>query len=164
MLFTIFVIVSGDYMLRIEMEDWKGQNFWAEYDHFSVSNEADNYRLHINGYRGNAGDSLTSYWEDHNNQPFSTRDRDNDDRFYDNCAEHYHGAWWFKSCYESHLNGIYYHRGTHNSYFVRNGIQWNSIHLHASLKTVAMMVKPTTVNHLRDERGEGHHVSKRGGT
>ncbi len=29
-------------------------------------------------------------------------------RFYDNCAEHYHGAWWFRSCFQSHLNGRYY--------------------------------------------------------
>ena len=46
--------------------------------------------------------------ENHDNQAFSTHDRDHDARFYDNCAEHYHGAWWFRSCFQSHLNGKYY--------------------------------------------------------
>ena len=124
------------------MMDWKGHKYFAEYDHFRVSGEDDNFRLHVHGYHGDSGDSLTSHWENHNDQPFSTKDRDNDDRVYDNCAEHYHGAWWFKSCFESHLNGIYYKRGIHSNYFVRNGIQWNSIHMHSSLKYVAMMVKP----------------------
>ena len=66
-----------------------------------------NSRLHVHGYHGNAGDSMT-LGENHDNQPFSTHDRDHDSRFYDNCAEHYHGAWWFKSCFQSHLNGRYY--------------------------------------------------------
>lgn len=133
---------QGVYKLRIEMTDWNGKNYWAEYDEFSISDESDLYRLHVKGYKGTSGDSLTSSWENHDGQPFSTLDRDNDGRFYDNCAKHYKGAWWFKSCFESHLNGKYYHKGRHSNYFVRNGIQWNSIHLHSSLKYVAMMVKP----------------------
>ena len=124
------------------MTDFKGVDYWAEYEHFKISNEDDKYRLHVHDYHGNSGDSLTSRWEDHNNQPFSTKDKDNDDRFYDNCARHYKGAWWFKSCFESHLNGVYYQHGSHNNYFVRNGIQWNTIHVHSSLKYVTMMITP----------------------
>ena len=124
------------------MQAWDGNDYWAEYDHFRVENEADNYRLHVHGYRGNAGDSLTSQRENHNGQPFSTFDNDNDGRFYDNCARHYKGAWWFASCFESHLNGMYYHEGEHDDFFVRNGIQWNTIHLHSSLRSVEMMVVP----------------------
>ncbi len=74
---------------------------------FAWSRDKFHCRLHVHGYRGNAGDSMT-LGEDHDNQPFSTHDRDHDSRFYDNCAEHYHGAWWFKSCFQSHLNGRYY--------------------------------------------------------
>ena len=36
--------------------------------------------------------------------------------------------------------------GSHDNYFVRNGIQWNTIHLHSSLKTVSMKVRPTDEN------------------
>ena len=48
------------------------------------------------------GDSL-SY---HNNAPFSTRDKDNDQSSM-NCAYTYDGAWWYKECYLSNLNGKY---------------------------------------------------------
>jgi len=66
---------------------------------------------------------------------------DNDARFYDNCARHYRGAWWFSSCFQSHLNGIYYQRGSHRNYFVRNGIQWNTVHPYSSLRRTLMMVR-----------------------
>ena len=139
------------------MVTWKGRSYWAEYDHFRISSEEDQYRLHIHRYHGNAGDSLTSDWGNHDNQPFSTYDRDNDERFYDNCAKHYRGAWWFKSCFESHLNGQYYHKGEHDSYFIRDGVQWNSIHIHSSLKETRMMIKPNpgvseTTRRTVDER------------
>ncbi|CAH1802394.1 unnamed protein product [Owenia fusiformis] len=136
---------QGNYKLRIDMEDWDGHRYFSEYDSFMIDNEDDLYRLHIRGYHGNAGDSLTPYWDNHNNQPFSTKDMDNDERYYDNCAEHYHGAWWFKSCFKSHLNGIYYQKGSHSDFFVRNGIQWDTIHRHSSLKYVVMMIKPYKV-------------------
>ena len=137
------------------MTDWEGHTHWAEYDHFSISDEADLYRMHVSGYHGNAGDSLTSHWENHNNQPFSTKDVDNDERFYDNCANHYRGAWWFKNCFESHLNGVYYQRGEHNNFFVRNGIQWNSIHLHSSLRHAQMMIKPNPESTTEISNGLG---------
>ncbi len=151
-------LVSGNYRLRIEMQDWDGEDYWAEYDHFRIESEADLYRLHIRGYYGNAGDSLTSPWNNHNAMAFSTRDRDNDIRFYDNCAETFSGAWWFKSCFESHLNGLYYLKGSHNNFFVRNGIQWNTIHHHASLRSVAMMVAPN-MQEGTDASSHDNHVS-----
>ena len=51
---------------------------------------------------GNCGDSL-SY---HNGVPFSTYDRDNDaDRRH--CSTTFRGAWWYKACHYSNLNGEY---------------------------------------------------------
>src|SRR6218665_2917901 len=139
----VFVLTTGDYRLRIEMITWDDDFHWAEYRHFSLSDEADKYRLHVTGYRGTAGNSLSSPWDnDHNGQQFSTRDSDNDDRFYDNCAEHFRGAWWFRSCFQAHLNGVYYPKGMHSDFFVRDGIQWNAIHPHSSLKQVTMMIRP----------------------
>lgn len=140
-----YLTKQGDTKLRIEMEDWDGKKYYAEYDRFGVSSEHDHYRLHVSGYHGTAGDSLTPHWQSHDQKPFSTFDKDNDNRFYDNCAEKYYGAWWFNDCFESHLNGKYYPYGRHNNYFVRNGIQWNSIHPHSSLKYVKMMIKPNDV-------------------
>ena len=41
----------------------------------------------------------------HNNQMFSTYDRDNDNLNTQNCAIGAHGAWWYNSCYNANLNG-----------------------------------------------------------
>ncbi|KAK3085157.1 hypothetical protein FSP39_025183 [Pinctada imbricata] len=61
---------------------------------------------------------------------------------YNNCAEHYRGGWWYSDCYDSNLNGKYYEQGKHINFFKRNGIHWNSINNHASLKFVEMSVRP----------------------
>lgn len=137
-----YLTSQEDTMLRIEMEDWAGKKYLAVYDHFKVDGARDNFRLHISGYHGTAGDAMNSEWEDHDGQFFSTKDRDNDDRYYDSCAQQYQGAWWFNNCFEAHLNGKYYTKGFHKNYFQRDGIQWNTIHMYSSLKAVQMMVKP----------------------
>ncbi|XP_025091565.1 angiopoietin-related protein 1-like, partial [Pomacea canaliculata] len=126
--------VQEPTMLRIEMIDWDDKTYTALYDTFTIENEKNLYRLHIGSYHGDAGDSLKSHWENHDGMPFSTKDRDNDGRYYDSCAEHFHGAWWFNNCFDSHLNGKYYHKGFHKNYFQRDGIQWNTIHMYSSLK------------------------------
>lgn len=51
---------------------------------------------------------------------FTTKDNDNDD-ITGNCAYNHYGAWWFKKCHVSNLNGKYYHEnGTAHA----NGINW----------------------------------------
>ena len=47
---------------------------------FAVANEADGYRLHVDGYSSNstAGDSLLRENRFHDNMQFTTKDRDND--------------------------------------------------------------------------------------
>eukprot|EP00794_Sanderia_malayensis_P017986 gene17986-19783_t len=55
---------------------------YAYYSTFEIGSESDGYRLKIDGYSGNAGDSLAS----HNAMKFSTPDRDNDKNGNDNCA------------------------------------------------------------------------------
>ncbi|XP_052072478.1 fibrinogen-like protein 1 [Mytilus californianus] len=134
---------QGDYKLRIDMEEWNGKKYYAVYDIFRTADENDNYRLHITGYHGTAGDSMTTMRDDHNGMQFSTYDRDNDKRSLNNCAVHYRGGWWYSDCFESNLNGRYYTEGQHNDLFRRNGIQWNSIHYNSSLKFVEMMIMPS---------------------
>lgn len=58
---------------------------YAQYAHFKIHSEADYYKLEIDGYEGNAGDSLNDPWYGSNNSPFSTYNRDND-RSSLNCA------------------------------------------------------------------------------
>ncbi|XP_045184083.2 angiopoietin-related protein 7-like [Mercenaria mercenaria] len=91
---------KGDHELRIDMEDFDGNKAYAKYSKFKVYPEEDKYKLEVSGYSGNAGDSL-GY---HNGMAFSTFDNDKSGH----CAKSYHGAWWYKSCHYSHLNGQYF--------------------------------------------------------
>eukprot|EP00731_Ephydatia_muelleri_P026639 Em0018g739a len=43
----------------------------------------------------------------HNGQSFSTPDKDNDASLLTNCAQVYSSGWWFNSCYNANLNGVY---------------------------------------------------------
>lgn len=81
------------------------------------------------------GDSL-SY---HNNMPFSTYNRDNDDRSGYNCAADsgLKGAWWFNNCWSSSLNGKY-----SNNYFA-GGIKYSSWRPSQNLKESSMMIRRT---------------------
>lgn len=67
---------------------------YAQYSHFKIYSEADYYKLEIDGYEGNAGDSLNDPWYGSNNSPFSTYNRDND-RSSLNCASMLKVMQWF---------------------------------------------------------------------
>ncbi|XP_071837490.1 fibrinogen-like protein A [Apostichopus japonicus] len=104
---------QGDYQLRIDMVNSHGASYYAKYNLFRINDESDNYKLSkLGNYSGNAdtdggapgGYALSS----HLNYAFSTFDRDNDIAAGStNCAATNHGAWWYKSCAESNLNGDY---------------------------------------------------------
>ena len=65
--------------LRVDLGDFEGNTRYAKYDTFRVLDSSTNYRLDLSGYSGTAGDSLiTSIHGNHNGQPFTTKDRDND--------------------------------------------------------------------------------------
>ena len=79
-------------------------------------------------FLGNAGDSL-SY---HNGMMFTTKDRDNDKREKNNCAMRRKGAWWYKGCAYSNLNGLY-----------MNEIKWYHWKNNGkSMKKVEMKIRP----------------------
>ena len=59
-----------------------------------LENEDEGYRLHIDGFSGTAGDSMTGSSSNLNGMKFSTWDRDNDESG-NNFAQKYKGAWWF---------------------------------------------------------------------
>ena len=64
------------------------------------------FRLRLGYYHGTAGEASSRGLSFHNNAPFSTSDKDNDANG-GNCAITYHGAWWYKSCHTSDLNGLW---------------------------------------------------------
>ncbi|XP_028391584.1 ficolin-1-like isoform X2 [Dendronephthya gigantea] len=127
---------SGQNVLRVDLMDFRGAKRHAKYGTFSVADESDKYRLTIGSYRsGYAGDSL----DYHNQMQFTTKDNDND-AWSRNCASYHKGAWWYKNCFRSNLNGLYVDAGQINS----EGINWYRWKLsYYSFKKSEMKIRPT---------------------
>ncbi|XP_006902443.1 PREDICTED: ficolin-2 [Elephantulus edwardii] len=110
---------DGTSELRVDLVDFQGNHQFAKYSSFMMAGEEEKYKLVLGAFEeGNAGDSLTI----HNNNSFSTKDRDNDQNS-GSCAVMFRGAWWYESCHRSNLNGLYL-GGAHESY--ANGINWKA--------------------------------------
>ncbi|XP_066019719.1 ficolin-2-like [Pocillopora verrucosa] len=130
--------LTSDYnsMLRVDLEDFEGNTAYAEYNLFGVMSEKDKYKLILGSYSGNSGESLAY----HRGMPFTTRDQDNDNRGGHNCATTFKGAWWYKHCHSSNLNGLYL-RGNHSSY--ADGVNWKKWKGYQySLKRTEMKIRP----------------------
>lgn len=97
------IVKSGDYELRVDLEDQAGEWAYAAYTKFMIGGPSTSFILNVSGFYGNASDSL-----DHQNgMKFTTYDRDNDEKDGSNCAVSFKGAWWHRGCHFSNLNGQY---------------------------------------------------------
>ncbi|XP_041377213.1 ryncolin-1-like [Gigantopelta aegis] len=132
----IYRITSqGVYDLRIDLEDMEGNTRFALYKNFSLASEQDSFRPSLGEYSGNAGNSLAV----HNGQKFTAKDRDLDISL-GNCAQKFKGAWWYKNCMVSNLNGQYL-AGNHSSF--GDGVNWNGwLGKRYSLKRTVMKIRP----------------------
>jgi hypothetical protein len=89
---------------------------------------------------------------------FSTKDSDND-TYSASCAVQFKGAWWYKKCHDSNLNGFYHH-GAHKSF--ADGINWRTWKgYHYSLKSTSMKIRPRefgldTTAELGEHRSRPH--------
>ncbi|KAH8375694.1 hypothetical protein KR009_003404 [Drosophila setifemur] len=137
---NIYMLTNNEeYTLRVDLEDFEGNIRYAQYSHFKIHSEADYYKLEIDGYEGNAGDSLNDPWYGSNNSPFSTYNKDND-RSSLNCASMLKGGWWWKSCGRG-LNGLYLHDP--QDLTARQGIVWFRWRgWDYTLKKSTMMIRP----------------------
>ena len=120
--------------LRVELEDWNGVKVYARYGKFNIGDEQAQYRLEVGSYSGTAGGSLTY----HSNMAFSTKDRDND-IYGRNCAVKYTGAWWYKTCHSSNLNGQYL-----GDKIDGRGARWLEFSRGVSLKFTEMKLRPSS--------------------
>ena len=69
------------HQVRFDLEDFEGDTRMAEYKFFYVHDRSQSYKMEVDGYSGDAGDSFS----DLNGMLFSARDRDLD-TWPDNCA------------------------------------------------------------------------------
>lgn len=123
--------------LRVDMGRFNGEKAYALYSNFSVGDEASKYKLEVNGYSGNAGDSLNAS----NNMMFTTMDQDNDIYSGSNCAIVLQSAGWFFYCSYANPNGQYIDyeiSGLHSEYIT--WFSWKNTWV--SLKTMQMMIRP----------------------
>jgi ficolin len=121
--------------LRVDLRDFDGVSKFAKYRTFQVDAESKKFKLTVEGFSGDAGDSLLL----HNGMKFSTLDQDNDIDG-TSCAELYKGAWWYKKCHVSNLNGLYL-RGQHASF--ADGVEWHSFRgYNYSLQFTEMKIRP----------------------
>jgi len=102
---------SQPYRLRVEVQE-RSTNLWysAEYWLFKIGDELnDKYRLEVDGYSGDAGDSLMHEGDKqgdgrygryyHNGMRFTTKNSDNDLLSSGNCVPGRNGGWWYNSCH-----------------------------------------------------------------
>ncbi|KAI8520318.1 hypothetical protein Bbelb_000720 [Branchiostoma belcheri] len=132
---------NGKWTLRIDMEDWEGNVRWAQYSSFHVSGEGKNFKLHIAGYRGTAGDAMTY----HHGMSFSTSNKSNVDlqasRRNPDCSQDYRSGWWFGPCFKALLTGPYAGNCGYSCPY-GEGLYWNTWRTGYSLKTVTMKIRP----------------------
>ncbi|XP_057688201.1 tenascin isoform X1 [Corythoichthys intestinalis] len=132
---------GGQYELRVDLRD-KGETAYAHYDKFSVSEPRTRYKVHVGGYSGTAGDSMTY----HHGRPFSTYDHDNDIAV-TNCALSYKGAFWYKNCHRVNLMGRY---GDNSHSKGVNWFHWKG-HEH-SIEFAEMKIRPSNFRNLEGRR------------
>ncbi|KAG8127568.1 hypothetical protein E2320_014536 [Naja naja] len=129
---------SGDYELRVDLR--AGDEYvYATYQNFRVDPPADHYRLHLGSYHGTAGDAL-SY---HSGSVFSTRDRD-PNRVIIPCAISYRGAWWYRNCHYTNLNGLYANNRDHQGV---NWFNWKGFEF--SIPFTEMKLRPSSFHLLQ---------------
>ncbi|WAR22001.1 TL5B-like protein [Mya arenaria] len=88
----------------------------AQYSKFLVNDALTDYRLEIDGFVGDCGNSIAY----HNNMQFTTFDNDND-KYSGNCAVSYPGGYWYKNCQSANPNGLYLGGATEE---VEKGMSW----------------------------------------
>ena len=87
--------------LRVDIRDKHGTSGYATYSTFLVEDEANKYKLKVDGYIGNITDGLAHS----NGYKFMTYDSlDTDSWILGSCSDKYRGGWWYNLCFRGNLN------------------------------------------------------------
>ncbi|XP_036992131.2 angiopoietin-related protein 3 isoform X3 [Artibeus jamaicensis] len=132
------IIKRSNYILRIELEDWKGTKHYIEYS-FHLGNHESDYKLRLTEMKGNVPNILP----ENKDLVFSTWDHKAQGHFL--CPESYSGGWWWHDvCEENNLNGKYNKPRAKSKPERRRGICWKSQNGRLySIKSTKMLIRPT---------------------
>ena len=120
------------FQVLFDLNSAGGDKAYVHYKTFKIADESNLYRLTIGDYQTSAaGDGMS----EHNNQPFSSKDRDNDLSSSD-CANMLKGGWWYKACATVSLTGKY-----DESSASSNKIKWETWTNNAVLSRVEMKIR-----------------------
>ncbi|KFQ66403.1 Angiopoietin-related protein 3, partial [Pelecanus crispus] len=136
---TYSITKQGDYILRIELQDWKDNKRYIEYA-FSLGGPETDYTLQLSRISGSIPNALPEQTE----LRFSTADRDVDIINDFNCPENYLGGWWHSECEETNLNGKYVAPRSRGRLDRRKGLYWKPKKgRYYLLKSTKIMIHPT---------------------
>ncbi|XP_026178672.1 fibrinogen beta chain [Mastacembelus armatus] len=152
---------TGPTEVLIEMQDWTGAKVHAQYRQFTVQSEVTSYVLAVDGYSGNAGNTLLEGASQlfgvnrtmtiHNGMMFSTYDRDNDKWIPGDpskqCSREDGGGWWYNRCHSANPNGRYYIGGAYTRQMAKHGTDDGIVWMNwkgswYSLKAISMKIRP----------------------
>ncbi|KFQ90219.1 Angiopoietin-related protein 3, partial [Phoenicopterus ruber ruber] len=136
---TYSITNQGDYILRIELQDWKDSKRYIEYA-FSLGGPETDYTLQLSRISGSIPNALPEQTE----LRFSTADRAGDIKNDFNCPENYLGGWWHSECEETNLNGKYVAPRSRGRLDRRKGLYWKPKKgRYYLLKATKIMIHPT---------------------
>ena len=108
------------------------------YQQIQVGDAASEYLLNITSDTP-GDDTLYNSMNYHSGSKFSTYDNDNDVDSSRNCAEHFRAGWWFYSCHQLHLNGVYGGASGISDYNMR--MTFLSDNRYEPIRTVTMKIR-----------------------
>ncbi|NXU59043.1 ANGL3 protein, partial [Turnix velox] len=136
---TYSIIKQGDYILRIELQDWRYNKRFVDYA-FSLGGPETDYTLLLSRISGSIPNALPEQTE----LRFSTPDHDANPINDFNCPENYIGGWWHSECEETNLNGKYVAPRSKGRLDRRKGLYWKPKKgRYYLLKSTKIMIHPT---------------------
>uniref|UniRef100_A0A6J0UTY7 Angiopoietin-related protein 3 isoform X2 n=1 Tax=Pogona vitticeps TaxID=103695 RepID=A0A6J0UTY7_9SAUR len=134
------IVDQADYLLRIELEDWKANKRYIEYT-ITIGGPETDYTILLFRITGNIPNALPEQKE----IKFSTKDHRNNTERKLSCPESDSGGWWYSACGETNLNGKYIRTSSKGKLQKRRkGLYWKPQNGRPYLlKSTKLMIHPT---------------------